>query len=138
MAHARQLMKNSSNLTSFVCAMMLLLGRTALAANPFIGEWALTIPSGAAGWLGVVEKDGKLSASILWGGGSVLPVEGVKLDGDTLVLTRLHQNRGRDAAGKNAVMSVTTEIITAKAEGDTLKLTTVQKRPNGQESAKDE
>jgi len=84
----------------------------------------------------VVEKDGKLSASILWGGGSVLPVEAVKMDGDTLVLTRLHQNRGQNAAGKNAVMSVATETITAKIDGDTLKLTTVTKRPNGQETPK--
>ena len=47
---------------------------TALAAesaNPYVGHWALTIPGGGAGWLGVTESDGKLAASILWGGGSV-------------------------------------------------------------------
>jgi len=116
-------MKSSLKLAVLICSMIAFIGRSALAANPFVGEWALSIPSGAAGWLGVVEKDGKLSASILWGGGSVLPVEAVKMDGDTLVLTRLHQNRGQNAAGKNAVMSVATETITAKIDGDTLKLT---------------
>ena len=43
-------------------------------AKPFIGNWALTIPGGEAGWLGVAETDGTLKASILWGGGSVVPV----------------------------------------------------------------
>ena len=44
-------------------------------ADDFVGHWALTIPSGAAGWLGVEEVDGKLNASLLWGGGSVKPLD---------------------------------------------------------------
>src|SRR5438045_9310158 len=40
--------------------------------NPFIGSWALTVPGGYAGWLGVEERDGKPCASIMWIGGSVL------------------------------------------------------------------
>ena len=40
------------------------------AENPFIGSFALTLPGGGAGWLGVSEKDGKLQGSLLWGGGS--------------------------------------------------------------------
>jgi len=46
-------------------------------ANPYIGRWALTIPGGAAGWLGVEQEDGQLKAGILWGGGSVVPVTDV-------------------------------------------------------------
>jgi hypothetical protein len=42
----------------------------ASAENPYIGRWALTIPGGGAGWLGIEEKDGALQGSILWGGGS--------------------------------------------------------------------
>ncbi len=34
------------------------------AANGFLGDWALTIPGGAAGWLGVSEKGGQLKASL--------------------------------------------------------------------------
>jgi len=35
-----------------------LLAATALQAeSPFTGRWALTIPGGGAGWLGVEEKD---------------------------------------------------------------------------------
>ena len=42
------------------------------SANPYLGHWALTIPGGGAGWLGVEEVNGQLKASILWGGGSVV------------------------------------------------------------------
>jgi hypothetical protein len=88
------------------------------SANPFIGSWALTLPNGAAGWLGITQKDGKLEGRILWGGGSVLPVQGVKVEGDTLVVTRVQKGRNGNAV---------TETITGKLEGnDDLKLTTVK------------
>ena len=95
--------------------------------NPFTGDWALTLPGGAAGWLGVSEEGGKLSASIMWAVGSVLPADEVKLDGETLVIMRLGSGRGGSA---------TTETITATREGDELKLTTVKKRPDGTEFGK--
>ncbi|MCY2951067.1 MAG: DUF1080 domain-containing protein [Planctomycetota bacterium] len=117
-------------------AMMLLAGPVLAAdANPFIGSWALTIPGGGAGWLGVVEKDGKLSASILWGGGSVVPVDGVKVDGDTLLVTRIYRDQKKDANG-NTVRVVTTETITAAIDAGNLKLATVRKGPDGKESGK--
>lgn len=100
--------------------------------NQFIGHWALTIPGGGAGWLGVTENQGKLSANILWGGGSVVPVTKVAMNGDTLLLTRESRSGRRNAA--EAV--VTTETITAKREGDTLKLATVKSRPNQAEFEK--
>ena len=38
---------------------------TGLASdNPFVGGWELTIPGGAAGWLGVEEVDGRLQARL--------------------------------------------------------------------------
>ena len=45
------------------------LGTSLAADNPFLGGWELTIPGGAAGWLGVEDVDGQLKASLLWGGG---------------------------------------------------------------------
>jgi hypothetical protein len=110
---------------------LFVIGTSALGAqraNPFLGRWALTIPGGGAGWLGVTEKDGKLSASILWGGGSVVPVNAVKVEGDKLVLTRIQESGAR---GKK---TTATETITATRDGDSLKLTTVTKRGNGPES----
>lgn len=95
------------------------------ADNPFIGRWALTIPGGGAGWLGVEEKDGTLSSSVLWGGGSVVPTAGTKVDGDTLIVTREQKNK----EGKLAAI----ETITAKIEGENLKLTTSKKNAAGKE-----
>jgi hypothetical protein len=116
---------------SCVMAWMLLLSASPVKADgpDFIGNWALTLPNGGAGWLGVVEKDGKLSASILWGGGSVLPVDDVKRDGDSLVVTRLHKN-AKDPA------NTVTETITAKLDGDVMNLTTVQSKPDKPEMSK--
>ena len=93
---------------------------TVAADNPFVGSWALTIPGGGAGWLGVEDKDGKLEGSILWGGGSVVPVSSVRVDGDTLVVTRVHQRRRRRAAEPTQE----TETIKATLDGDAMKLTT--------------
>lgn len=94
--------------------------KAADTANPYLGSWALTLPDGAAGWLGVTEQDGQLKGQLLWGGGSVLPVDSVKVDGNTLIITRVQKGRGG---------AVTTETITGKADGDEMKLTTVKSQP---------
>ncbi len=99
-------------------------------AKPFVGNWALTIPGGGAGWLGVENTDGVLKASILWGGGSVLPVTSARVDGDTLILTRVSQPRKKAAAGK-AVRVQETETIKAKLAGDEMNLTTERQRGDG-------
>jgi hypothetical protein len=112
----------------------------ALAADdalPYLGRWALTIPGGGAGWLGVEAKDGALKGSILWGGGSVLPVNAVQVEGDHLVVTRLHESRQKDAAGKT-VKKVTTETITARVTGDQMSLTTRRTREDGSAEGKSE
>jgi len=95
------------------------------SGNPYIGRFALTIPGGGAGWLGVTEENGQLKGGLLWGGGSVEPVQGVKVDGNQLVVTRVHQSRQKDAAGKT-VTKTTTETITMTLDGDAAKLTTVR------------
>ncbi|MBP8302782.1 MAG: DUF1080 domain-containing protein [Phycisphaerae bacterium] len=100
-------------------------------ANPYIGRWALTIPGGGAGWLGVTQEDGYLDASILWGGGSVVPVDSIYLDGDTLVVTRVQAVERKDAAGKVVRRQTFTETILAKASGDVLELTQAQPNADG-------
>ena len=100
-----------------------------MADNPFLGRWALTIPGGAAGWLGIEEKGGALQGSILWGGGSVVHLQGVKVEDNTLTLTRVSKTKN---AGTNTEEQIT-ETISAKATGDELKLTTVKARPDGKE-----
>lgn len=107
-----------------ILSLLLALSVPASAANPYLGRWALTIPGGGAGWLGVDEKDGRISSSILWGGGSVVPTARTQIEGGKLIVTREQKNK----EGK-----VTTETITATAEGDELKLTTVKHNPAGKQ-----
>jgi hypothetical protein len=97
------------------------------SAKPFVGNWALTIPGGGAGWLGIVAKDGALQGSILWGGGSVVPVTGVKVEGGTLIVTRVNKSSRKDAAGKE-IVTIETETIKGKVQGDAMSLTTERER----------
>ena len=113
-------------------------GSLAFAANPYVGRWALTLPGGGAGWLGVEEKDGALSGSILWAGGSVVPVTSVKVDGDKLVVTRVSTQKVSNAKSDATLAEMTTETITATAVGDDLKLVTVKAKEDGKEFAKAE
>ena len=76
-----------------LCVMIVLMlaavGLSAYAENPYVGNWALTLPNGGPGWLGVTQEKGDLDAGILWGGGSVKPANSIKVEGDRLVITRV-------------------------------------------------
>ena len=106
-------------------------GNPVLAENAFLGEWALTIPGGAAGWLGVEESGGQLKASMLWGWGSVEPVASAKVENGKLVLTRKHDFERKDASGKKTKGTIV-ETITATVQGDQISLVSVKPRENGQ------
>jgi len=113
----------------------------ALAAktnNQFNGRWALTIPGGRAGWLGVEQKDGQLKASILWGGGSVVPVTRVNMDGDTLKLERDFKIRRRDKKGKVIKTQKLTETIIAKVSDDKMSLTQIRPDRDGKGLSRNE
>jgi hypothetical protein len=117
-------------------AVALFLSGPASAAEsdtPFIGRWALTIPGGGAGWLGVTQEKDYLDASILWGGGSVVPVSSVFLsdDGEMLYVTRVNEVRRRDAGGKVIRTHQFTEAIVARVSGDDLRLMRYIPRENG-------
>jgi hypothetical protein len=109
------------------------LGFTTLAQaaeNPFMGRWALTLQGDRAGWLGVEEKGGALSSSVLWGGGSVLPTDGTKIEGDSLIVTRLSNAKRKDKEGKEITEKVT-ETLTVKVSGDSLTGSTVKAKADG-------
>src|ERR1022692_4297761 len=108
-------------LFSLILCGVLQIANAADDAKPFLGNWALTIPGGGAGWLGIAETNGQLQAHILWGGGSVLPVTTANVSGDTLILTRVQTVDGKDASGK-AIKINLVETITAQASGPELKL----------------
>ena len=116
-------------------ALVVALGAGRLAAAPneaFLGRWALTLPNGAAGWLEVTKEKGYYDGSILWGGGSVLPVSSVVITEDSLIVTRTRDVQRKDAAGKVVRTQQFTEAITGKlGEGDTLNLTQLAPKTNG-------
>jgi hypothetical protein len=100
------------------------------ADNPFVGGWELTIPGGGAGWLGVEEVGGTLQASLLWGGGSVVPLDSAKMEMGKLVVTRKNKSQRKDESGKTVTVT-NIETILALLDGDTLKLTSIKARDNG-------
>jgi hypothetical protein len=101
------------------------------ADNPFIGEWALTIPGRAAGWLGVRDTGTGLEASMLWGWGSVEPVASAKLEGGHLVITRNHTAERTGTDGKKTKVTLV-ETISATVQGDAIKLASTKPHDNGQ------
>src|SRR4051812_7096992 len=82
-------------------------------SDAYLGRWALTIPGGAAGWLEVKKETGWYDGSILWGGGSVLPLASVTIADGTLTVTRVTDLERKDGAGKVVRKQQLTETITA-------------------------
>jgi hypothetical protein len=112
---------------------LLLAGVSSLRAadNPFLGYWSLHIPGGGAGWLGVSGSGDDLKAQMLWGSGSVFPLDSAQLADGKLVLTRQHKTNRKSADGKPVSV---TETITASLDGaDGLKLVTVMPKADGGE-----
>lgn len=101
------------------------------ADEAFLGRWALTIPGGRAGWLEIKQERGWLDGSILWGGGSVLPVSNVVIGDGTLTVTRTREVERKDAAGKVVRKQLVTDVITGQVNGDTLNLTLSAPAANG-------
>lgn len=97
-------------------------GSLAYAAgpDPFMGRWALDLPNHGAGWLEVKADGGYLDGSILWYGGSVVPVDGMYMDGDTLCVLRTRDVERKDAQGKVVRTQRFTQILTLTVSGDAL------------------
>ena len=100
-------------------------------ATPLAGRWALSLSTGQAGWLEVKRENGWYDGSLLWGGGSVVPVAGVNVDGDTLTIHVVREVERKDAKGKVARKQQLVSTLTARLEGETLKGTRSDPRPNG-------
>lgn len=116
------------------CLVVLGFSAFAEAANdiaPFEGRWALDIPGGRAGWLGIEDKGKYYDATILWGGGSVVDVVGVYVDGETLHILRDQKVARKDEAGKVIKTHNLIEHITATVDGDSMSLTRQLPSRNG-------
>lgn len=132
-------MNKATKLTGIIAIILLSVASIAIAQTPdsFIGRWALTIPGGGAGWLGIENKGSYFDGSILWGGGSVVPLESVYFDGETLNVTRLRKVDRKDADGKVVRSQNFTETIIATVSGDTMKLTRIAPKHNGKGISRD-
>ncbi len=122
---------------------MIMAGSSLWAAdseNPFVGRWALTIPGGGAGWLGITEEKGYFDGGILWGGGSVVPVSAVMFsdDGDQVYVTRAREVKRKDASGKVIRTHLFSEVLIGRVEGDEIKFMSLNPRDNGKGFARDE
>ncbi len=88
--------------------------------DAFLGRWALSLPGGGAGWLGVTREKGYYDGSILWGGGSVIPVSSVVFVDDAMYVTRVREVKRTDASKKLIQVQQFTEALIARVDGDNL------------------
>lgn len=124
-----------------IAGALLLAGGAVFAAdnsNPFIGRWALTIPGGGAGWLGVTQEKGWYDAGILWGGGSVEPASSVVFNDDAIYVSRTRQVQRKDATGKVVRTQQFTDLITGKVDGDQINLMLLHLNENGEGITREE
>jgi len=103
----------------------------ATAQDAFLGRWALTIPGGGAGWLEIRKEKGWYDGSILWGGGSVVPVASVNFHEDTLHVTRVREVKRTDASGKVVRTQQVTELLAGRVDGDTIEFMQFNPREDG-------
>jgi hypothetical protein len=119
---------HSALLLGFLCVCNVTQARE--GDNPYIGGWGLVLPGGGVGWLGI-EPDGQgIDAKMLWVAGSVFNLDGARLDGDNLILTRFHWDKKKKPDGTTSETK-RAETITVTRDGDSLKLVSVTPRANG-------
>jgi hypothetical protein len=110
-----------------ILTIIMLLGALAIGSagvpenlQPYLGRWALSLPGGA-GWLEVRQEKDYLDADILWYGGSVVPVDHVFLNGETLVISRTRKlERSKDASGNSLRTQIATEWLECDLNNDLL------------------
>ena len=123
-----------SKFVAKLTAAILFAASTALAADsvtPFVGNWALNLPGGIPGWLGITPKGDQLEGSMLWGWSSPFPVEQVAVNGQGLAFTRIRTVPRKDETGKVIRTDRLADTFTGTIEGDTLKVTLLRSHDNG-------
>jgi len=84
----------------------------------FYGRWSLYLPGGA-GWLEVHAEKNYTDASLLWYGGSVVPVDNIYMDGDNLIVTQISREvRERNNDGDPVRTHVMTDMYTFELKGE--------------------
>lgn len=90
------------------------------AGSGFAGRWALDLPGGGAGWLEIKPQNGWFDGSLLWGGGSVLPLANVVITDGKLTATQVRQVERKNPAGEVVRTQWLTNVLVAQLSGDTL------------------
>src|SRR5262245_43496597 len=136
----RKLIHNSGLALLAAAAIVSISAKAAEDHSAFLGRWALSIPGGGAGWLGVTHENGYYDASLLWGAGSVLPVASVFFseDGQSLYVTRINEVKRKGSSGKVVRTQQFTEALVAKVSGDELSLTRLAPRESGEGVVREE
>lgn len=98
--------------------------------EPFLGNWALSLPGGGAGWMSVTFENGWIDSEVLWGGGSVIPASNVMLEDGSLIVYRAQEIERRDASRKVVRRHLGGQVIIAKVNGDAMNLTTMYTKPD--------
>ncbi len=101
------------------------------AASSFVGGWGLTLPGDHTGWLGVETEGNRVHAEMLWGWGSVFKLNGARLDGDKLLLTRLHDAEGKKPGRHQRAKSKSPKPSPLRGTGIQLKLVSVTPKADG-------
>lgn len=120
-----------ASLAALAGLLILTAGRAAAAENPFLGNWALTVPGGYVGWLGITQEKNYLDGAMLWRWGSVTPLDSVFLNDKLLVFTQGHDVQRKNDAGKVVRTQRFTDRFVAQVQGDTISITVFRPHPDG-------
>ncbi len=101
------------------------------AENSFVGNWALTLPDGAPGWLGITQEKGYYDGGLLWIAGSVEPVSSVFFHDDKVFVTKVRDVKRKDANG-GARTQQFTDMMIGHIEGDALVCEMFRPHANGE------
>lgn len=121
-----------STVAALAAWLVLTAGDPASAADkPFIGNWALTLPGGYSGWLGITQETNYLDGALLWGWGSVTPLDSVFVADKALVFTQGRDVQRKDPRGKVVRTHRFTDRFLAQVQGDAMSLVVFRPRPDG-------
>jgi len=101
--------------------------------SEFTGQWTIDIDGGSVGWLEVRQEEDYLDADILWGGGSVLPVSGIFLAKDQILMVQRSNNvvRKRDENNNPVKSQVITNWMEITKNGEKISGILLSPRRNG-------
>ena len=101
------------------------------ADNPFLGNWALTLPGGYPGWLGITQEKNYLDGALLWRSGSVIPLDSVFRSEKVLVFTQGRDIQRKDDQGRVVRTHRFVDRFVAQAQGDKMIVVVFRPHANG-------